>query len=153
MSLEHGEPDHPPGPGPHPFRVVAPFAVLVTATVADLVDLATGTGAFNVAAWWLIAGGVVAGAVSAPFYWWAWKQQPAGTPGRRRAAVQGAAHLAVVALFAASWALRVREADVPAGALALSLAGAAFALLTACLDVAPASQRDLGAKDEVARAH
>lgn len=153
MSLEHGVPDHHPGHGPHPLRGVAPLAVLATAAVADLVDLATGTGAFNVAAWWLIAAGVVAGAATAPLRWWAWKHQPAGTPGRRRTAVQGAAHLAAVALFAASWVLRVREAEVPASALALSLAGAAFALLTAWLDAAPASHHDLGAEDEVARAH
>lgn len=130
MSLEHGALDPPPAPVSQLLRTAVPLGLLWTAAVADLIDLATGTGAFNLAAYWLIAAGVASGAVALPWCWLDRLQLPPDEPARRAAGRQGAGLLMTITLFAASWALRVREVDVPALALGLSLAGAGAGLAT-----------------------
>ena len=117
----------------HRMLIVLPLGLLGTAVVFDLIDLATGTGAFNVAAYWMIAAGVALGWVAAPFGFVDWMHIPAGTRARRIGAVHGLGNVVVTALFAASWVLRTPEAQVPVVALALSLGGAALALVTAWL--------------------
>jgi uncharacterized membrane protein len=117
----------------HQMLIVFPLGLLGTSVVFDLIDLATGTGAFNVAAYWMMAAGVVGGAVAAPFGFIDWMHIPKGTRARRVGAVHGGGNVVVLALFAASWLLRSPEAQVPVVALALSLAGAALALVTAWL--------------------
>lgn len=131
----------------HQMLIVFPLGLLGTAVVFDLIDLATGTGAFNVAAYWMIAAGVVGGVLAAPFGMVDWMHIPAGTRAKRIGAVHGAGNLVVTALFAASWLLRTPEAQVSAVALALALAGAALALVTAWLGGELVSRLGVGVYD------
>lgn len=123
----------PPGPSWHPMLVGLPLGLFATSVVFDLIDLATRTGAFNVPAYWLIAAGVIAGLLAAPFGYLDWRQVPRGSRARRVGAVHGVGNAVVLLLFACSWFLRVPEARVPDEALLLSLAGATFAVFTAWL--------------------
>ncbi len=117
----------------HQLLVVFPLGLLGTAVVFDLINLATGTGAFHLAAYWMIAAGVVGGVLAAPFGFIDWLGVPKGSRARRIGAIHGSGNAVVLVLFATSWLLRRPEADVSALALALPLAGAALALLTAWL--------------------
>ncbi len=145
----------PPGPSWHPMLVGFPLGLFGTSVVFDLIDLATRTGAFNVPTYWLIAAGVVGGLLAAPFGYLDWRQAPRGSRARRLGALHGFGNAVVLLLFACSWLLRAPEAHVPDEALLLSLAGAAFALLTAWLGsglLARLGRRDDGG-DRAAGAH
>ena len=117
----------------HQTLVVFPLGVLGTAVIFDLVDLATGTGAFTVAAYWMTVAGVLGGLAAAPFGFVDWLHVPRGTRAKRVGAWHGGGNLLVLTLFAVSWLLRKPESDVPAVSLALALGGAALALVTAWL--------------------
>lgn len=125
---------------PHPAFL--PLGLLGTSALFDLVDLATGTGAFNVAAYWMLAAGLAGGLLVAPIGWLSWRQLRPGTRERRLGALLGLGHALVLLLFAASWLLREPEARVPGPALALSLMGGALALLLAWLGSQRASRHD-----------
>jgi uncharacterized membrane protein len=117
----------------HQMLIVFPLGLLATSVLFDLIDLATGTGAFNIAAYWMIAAGVVGGLVAAPFGFIDWRHVPRGTRARRIGALHGSGNVVVTLLFAASWLLRTPESQVSGVALALSLLGAGLALVTAWL--------------------
>mgnify|MGYP003585119580 FL=1 len=117
----------------HPMLVGLPLGLFATSVVFDLIDLATRTGAFNVPSYWLLAAGVSGGLLAAPFGYLDWRQVPRGSRARRLGALHGLGNSLVLLLFAWSWVLRAPGAHVPAEALLLSLAGAAFALFTAWL--------------------
>lgn len=132
-SPAHQHSARPPGHAVHPMLVGLPLGLFATSVVFDLIDLATRTGAFNVPSYWLIAAGVLGGVLAAPFGYLDWRQVPRGSRARRVGALHGAGNAVVLLLFACSWLLRTPDVRVPAAALLLSLAGAAFALFTARL--------------------
>lgn len=113
--------------------ILLPLGLFASAVVFDLIDLATGTGAFAVPAYWMFAGWVLAAAVATPFGIAGWLRIPAGSRARRIAAWQGGGNLLVFLLCGASWLLRDPCGCVPATALALSLTAAIVALVTAWL--------------------
>jgi uncharacterized membrane protein len=113
--------------------IVFPLGLLATSVIFDLIDLATGTGAFAQAAYWMTAAGVVGGVAAAPFGFIDWLHIPRGSRAKRVGALHGAGNLVVLGLFAASWLLRGPESDVPVVSLALALSGAALSLVTAWL--------------------
>lgn len=115
----------------HQLLIFLPLGLLAAAVVFDLVDLATGTGAFAVAAYWILAGGVVAGLMAAPFRLVEWLRTTVGTPARSTGALYGSVNAVVVLLFACSWVLRDSQGGVPMAALALSLTAALVAVVTA----------------------
>lgn len=117
----------------HQMLIVFPLGLLATAVVFDLIDVATGTGAFALAAYWMTAAGIVGGLAAAPFGFIDWLHVPRGTRARRVGAYHGGGNVVVIALFAASWLMREPGRDLPILALALALAGAALALVTAWL--------------------
>lgn len=131
----------------HQMLIVFPLGLLATAVLFDLINVATGTEAFNVAAYWMIAAGIVGGLVAAPFGLVDWLHIPAGTRAKRIGAIHGIGNVGVLLLFAASWLLRAPEAPVPVLALALSLAGAALSLLTAWLGGELVSRLGVGVYD------
>ena len=144
----------PSGQPVHPMLVGLALGLFATSVVFDLIDLATRTGAFNVPAYWLIAAGVIAGLVAAPFGLRGWRRLPRDGRVRRIAAIRGTGNAVVLLLFACSWLLRAPEARVPDAALLLSLAGAGFALLTAWLGGDLVSRRGRGKRsDRAAGAH
>ena len=132
----------------HQMLIVFPLGLLATAVLFDLIDLATGTGAFLEAAYWMTAAGVIGALVAAPFGFIDWLHIPRGTRARRIGALHGGGNLVVTGLFVASWLLREPEADVPVEALALALAGVALALVTAWLGGELVSRLGIGVYDD-----
>ena len=132
----------------HQMLVVFPLGVLGTAVIFDLIDLATGTGAFTLAAYWMTLAGVVGGLAAAPFGFIDWLHIPEGTRARRVGALHGGGNLLVIALFALSWQLREPESDVPAAALVLALAGIALVLVTAWLGGELVSRMGVGVDED-----
>jgi uncharacterized membrane protein len=108
--------------------------VLSTAVIFDVVHLITGNGRWAEISFWMIAAGVIAGLVAAPFGFIDWLGIPGGTRAKRVGGRHGVGNVVVVLLFACSWAMR---RDNPASpetlALVLSFAGAGLALITAWL--------------------
>lgn len=119
----------------HQQLIVFPLGLLATAVVFDLLRLATDNEDFATASYLMIAAGVLSGLVAAVFGAIDYLAVPAGTRARRVGAAHGLGNVVVVALFAASWLLRVDEpSHVATGlALALALGGAAIAVLTGWL--------------------
>jgi uncharacterized membrane protein len=115
----------------HQMLIVFPLGLLTTAVVLDVVHL-VGGGTFSAGmSFWLIAGGIVGGAVAAPFGWIDWFAIPANTRARSVGLLHGLGNVVVLLLFAGSWLLR---RDAPASpetfALVLSFAGGALAFVT-----------------------
>lgn len=117
-----------------PVRVARPLlasvspGLLAASLVFDLIDLATGTGAFHLPAYHTLAAGLLAGLLAVPFQISAaLRVRPGSHVHRRARALQVVGTLGVLALFAGSWLLRAPEAGVPAAAVALSLGAAALA--------------------------
>jgi uncharacterized membrane protein len=132
----------------HKMLIVFPVGLLGTAVVFDLIDLATGTGAFLVAAYWMTVAGVVGAVAAAPFGFADWLQIPRGTRARRVGALHGLGNVVVTALFLGSWLLRKPEAQVPVLALAMAFTGAALALVTAWLGGELVSRLGVGVDDD-----
>lgn len=114
----------------HHILMVLAIGLLGTAVVADLIDLATATGAFAIAAYWLISGGILGALLAAPFGLAGWLLVPVGTRARRIGVQHGACNAVVLLLFVASWLLRDTQGVVPAAAIMLSLGGAMASVVT-----------------------
>lgn len=132
----------------HQMLIVFPLGLLATAVVFDLIDLATGTGAFTVAAYWMTAAGVIGAIAAAPFGFIDWLHIPAGSRAKRVGALHGGGNMVVTALFATSWLLREPESDLSVWSLALSLSGAALSLVTAWLGGELVSRLGVGVYDD-----
>lgn len=115
--------------------IVFPLGLLATAVIFDIVYLASDRDGFTTASAYMIAAGVIGGVVAGLFGFVDWLGIPAGSRARRIGLAHGLGNLVVLALFAASWALRLRadDWDPSPAALALSFAGVALALVTAWL--------------------
>jgi uncharacterized membrane protein len=132
----------------HQMLIVFPLGLLATAVVFDLIDLATGTGAFTVAAYWMTAAGVIGAIAAAPFGFIDWLHIPAGSRAKRVGALHGGGNVVVTVLFATSWLLREPESDLSVWSLALSLSGAALSLVTAWLGGELVSRLGVGVYDD-----
>ena len=132
----------------HQMLIVFPLGLLATAVVFDLIDLATGTGAFTVAAYWMTAAGVIGAIAAAPFGFIDWLHIPAGSRAKRVGALHGAGNVVVTLLFGSSWLLREPESDLSVWSLALSLSGAALSLVTAWLGGELVSRLGVGVYDD-----
>ncbi len=83
-------------------------------------------------AYWMIAAGIIGGAIAAPFGWIDWFAIPTGTRAKSVGLTHGIGNVVVLILFIASWWLRHNAPDRPETlASILSFAGAGLALLTA----------------------
>jgi len=82
----------------------------------------------------LIAAGVIAGLLAAPWGTIDWLSIPTGTRAKAIAAMHGGANVVMLLLFAVSWWLR-RDVDAPppTAAWVVSFCGAALSLVTAWL--------------------
>ncbi|HVE79947.1 MAG TPA: DUF2231 domain-containing protein [Gemmatimonadaceae bacterium] len=118
----------------HQMLIVFPLGLLATAAIFDAIYLVTDRGRWAEVAYYMIAAGIIGGALAAPFGTIDWIAVPHGTRAKRVGALHGAGNVAVLAMFAASWLLR---RDAPAApetaALVLSFAGAGLSLATAWL--------------------
>ncbi|AGB21627.1 putative membrane protein [Mycobacterium sp. JS623] len=90
----------------HPMLIPFPIGLLTTAVVFDVIYLITDRAGFTVAAAYAIAGGIIGGALAAPFGWIDYFKIPADTRAKRIGLLHGLIHAVVLVLFAISWLLR-----------------------------------------------
>src|SRR5919109_2933369 len=119
----------------HPFLVVFPLGLLITAVIFDVVYFATDNDAFATTAFWCIAAGIIGGLLAALFGLIDWLNIPAGTRAKAVGLWHGLGNVAVVALFAVSWYLRRDDpAHIPSTeAFVVSLVGVGLGTVTAWL--------------------
>jgi uncharacterized membrane protein len=118
----------------HQMLIVFPLGLLAMALVFDVIRFATGDGSWSEVAYWMISSGIISGFIAAPFGLIDWLAIPAGTRAKRVGAQHGAGNVAVLALFALSWAFRGGDPANPAGfAYMASFAGGLLALVTGWL--------------------
>jgi uncharacterized membrane protein len=118
----------------HPMLVVFPLGLLGTAVIFDVIRLATGNGYWSEIAFWMVAAGIAAGFIAAPFGAIDWLAIPAGTRASRIGFLHGLGNLIVLALFALSWWMRRDAPGLPSMlALSASFLGFFLALVTGWL--------------------
>jgi uncharacterized membrane protein len=115
----------------HPMLIPFPLGLLVSSFIFDITYLITGNNGFSVAAFWMIAAGVLGGLAAAVFG----IIDFSGVPDETRAHSIGVWHavlsVSMVILFAISWLLRLGQPAEPGLIpIILSLVGAALAGLT-----------------------
>lgn len=118
----------------HQMLVVFPLGLLGTSVVFDLMHVIGDYASGSSIAYRLIAAGLVAGLIAAPWGTIDWLGLPANTRAKRVGAWHGLGNVLVLLLFALSfWWRRGQDVDPPALAYVLSFAGAGVSLLTAWL--------------------
>ena len=118
----------------HQMLIVFPLGLLAMALVFDVIHFVSGNGYWSEIAYRMIAAGIVTGLLAAPFGTIDWLAIPAGTRAKRVGALHGAGNVAVLALFALSWAFRgVDPREPPGFAYMAAFAGGALALVTGWL--------------------
>lgn len=118
----------------HQVLIVFPLGLLATATVFDIVGLASSNPEWFRISFWMIAAGIIGGLMAAVFGLADWSSIPANTRAKQIGLLHGGGNVIVLSLFAASWFLRRPAPDTPStGAFVLSFAGVLLVLLTAWL--------------------
>ena len=114
----------------HPLLIVFPLGLLASAVVFDIVRILSGSPSFAVVSYWMIVGGLIGGALAAPFGLYDWLAIPSGSRAWGVGLAHGLTMVVTLLLFFASWWLRAYPSYEPSSlALGLSFAGAATALV------------------------
>ena len=115
----------------HPMLIPFPLGLLVTSFIFDIIYLITDNDAFSVAAFWMIAAGVIGGLAAAAFGIIDFSRVPDDTRAHSIGIWHAVLSVSMVVLFAVSWLLRLGESAEP-GLIPIifSLVGAALAGLT-----------------------
>jgi uncharacterized membrane protein len=115
----------------HPILIPFPLGLLVTSFIFDIIYLITDNDAFSVAAFWMIAAGVIGGLAAAVFGIIDFSRVPDDTRAHSIGVWHAVLSVSMVVLFAVSWLLRLGEPAEP-GFLPIifSLVGAGLAGLT-----------------------
>lgn len=101
-----------------------PLGLLTTSVVFDMLWAFTKSSRWADIAFSLLASGIVAGLIAAPFGSMDWMQIPRGTRARRIGLLHGGAAITSVTLFAVSWWLRYEIPTAPPwSAVIVSLCG------------------------------
>jgi uncharacterized membrane protein len=118
----------------HPMLVVFPLGLFATSLVFDLVRLAGGGDSFSVAAFYMIAAGIVGGLAAAVFGLVDFLAIPRHTRAKTIGAAHGLANVVIVGLFIASWGIRYGDpAAAKGGAILLSGIAVLLALVSGWL--------------------
>jgi uncharacterized membrane protein len=118
----------------HPMLVAFPIGLFATSLVFDLVRLGGAGESFSVAAFYMIAAGIVTGLAAAVFGLVDWLAIPRGTRAKTVGAWHGVLNVVVVGLFLFSWAIRYGDpAEARAPAVVLSALAVAVALVSGWL--------------------
>jgi uncharacterized membrane protein len=114
--------------------IVFPLGLLAASLIFDVISLASGNGDWSLAAFYMIAAGVVSGLVAAVPGLVDWLAIPKRTRAKSIGAIHGLGNVVVVALFAMSWVMRYdSRAHTESGPFVLSIIGVALALVTGWL--------------------
>jgi uncharacterized membrane protein len=118
----------------HPMLVVFPLGLLATSFFFDVIRLGGGGEGFSVAAFYMIAAGIIGGLAAAVFGLVDWLAVPKGTRAKAIGAYHGILNVVVVGLFIVSWGIRYRDsAAIIGSAVVLSLLGVLVALVSGWL--------------------
>jgi len=118
----------------HQMLIVFPLGLLATALLFDAVQLITGNGFWSELSYWMIAAGVVAGLVAAPFGLVDWLAIPWRTRAKRIGAIHGAGNVVVIGMYGLSWLMRTGSPASPeTPALVMAFVGGGLALITGWL--------------------
>ena len=82
----------------HQMLIVFPRGLLATAVIFDVIRLVGAGNGWELAAWYMIAAGVIGGLVAAVFGLLDWLQIPGGTRARSVGALHGIGNVVVVAI-------------------------------------------------------
>lgn len=116
----------------HQMLIVFPLGLLATSVVFDIVRLATGSAYWADISYWMIASGLVGGALAAVFGLVDFLAIPKDTRARRIGAIHGIGNVVVMVLFGLSFLMR-NEDLTSVAPIGLSIAGAGLALVTGWL--------------------
>lgn len=118
----------------HQMLVVFPLGLLGASVAFDILYRLLDDGVMAQVAYYLIAAGLIAAVIAAPFGTIDWMAIPKGTRAKSIGAMHALGNLVVLALFAGSWWVR-RDAPQAPEILAhvLSFGGAFLSLVTAWL--------------------
>lgn len=115
----------------HPMLIPFPLGLLSTSVVFDVAYLITGNGKWSEIAFWMVAVGVVGGLAAMVFGAIDFARVPGGTRAHSIGVVHALLSVSMVALFAASWLLRIAAPGEPGAIpIILSLLGASLAVIT-----------------------
>lgn len=118
----------------HPMLVVFPLGLFATSFVFDVIRLAGGGDGFSLAAFYMIAAGIVGGLLAAVFGLVDFLAIPRGTRAKTIGAFHGVANVAIVGLYVASWGIRYGDpGEAHGGAILLSGLAVLLALVSGWL--------------------
>jgi len=118
----------------HQMLIVFPLGLLAMSFFFDIIRLGTDSPGLSVAAYYMIAAGIVSGLLAAVFGLIDWLAIPGGTRAKAIGRLHGGGNVIVVALFAASWWMRRGTAELPpTSAIVLSGLAVGLALITGWL--------------------
>lgn len=119
----------------HQILIVFPLGLLATSLVFDLAYYAFDEPMFANVGYWMIVAGIIGGFVAAPFGLIDWLAIPSATRAKRIGLLHGVGNVFVLLLFILAWWMRSDNANhaADAGALTLSIAGVALAMVTGWL--------------------
>jgi uncharacterized membrane protein len=118
----------------HPMLVAFPVGLFATSLVFDLIRMAGGAEGFSIAAFYMVAAGIVGALAAAVFGIVDYLAIPRGTRAKRVGLMHGGVNAVMVALFIISWAGRYADpAAFLRAPLALSAIGVALALASGWL--------------------
>jgi uncharacterized membrane protein len=118
----------------HQLLIVFPLGLLATSFFFDIGLLATGRPGLGVAAFYMIAAGIISGLLAAVFGLIDWLAIPSGTRAKAIGLLHAGGNVIVLALFAGSWWLRRGDAGLaPTAAIVLSGVAVGLALVTGWL--------------------
>ncbi len=113
----------------HPILIVFPLGLLSTAVFFDIANVFLSNATFSDVSYWMIAAGLIGGALAAIFGWIDWFAIPSGTRAKSVGLYHGLLMAFVMVLFAVSLYLRHGPGStVPTAAFALSGIGFVLAL-------------------------
>lgn len=99
----------------HPMLVMFPLGLFVTAVIFDFADLVGGPSLLGEVAYWNIVAGLIGGLLAAAAGMVDFVAIPGGTRAKRVGAAHALINVAVMAIFAISWLVRMDEPARAAG--------------------------------------
>lgn len=116
----------------HQMLVVFPLGLLGASVAFDWLSMAMESAQLAMVAHYLIIGGLIGGAIAAPFGLIDWMSIPRGSRAQRLGLMHAIGNVVVLLLFVGSWLLRdPAPISPPWQAYALSWGGALVSLMTA----------------------